>query len=79
MVQYEPMTKMILPSVKFSDIYSYMTREKHDEDGKRSHRLLDRAVAHFQAGDVQDIMFAEVTYQFFFTKFPLGVGCLCIA
>ena len=51
MVQYEPMTKMILPSVKFSDIYSYMTREKHDEDGKRCHRLLDRAVAHFQAGD----------------------------
>ena len=39
-----------------------MTRENHDEDGKRSNRLLDRAVAHFQAGDVQDIMFAKVIY-----------------
>ena len=51
-----------------------MTREKHDEDGKRSHCLLDRAVAHFQAGDVQDIMFAEVTYQFFSPTFPSGSG-----
>ena len=39
-----------------------MTREKHDEDGKRSNRLLDRADAHFQAGDTQDILFAKVTY-----------------
>ena len=51
-----------------------MTREKHDEDGKRSHRLLDRAVAHFQAEDVQDIMFIEVTNQFFSPNFSSGSG-----
>ena len=67
------------PNVQFDDIHQFLILRKRravgigmdlgegDEgDGDReirSYRTMDRAVSHFQAGDVQDIKLAEVCFQ----------------
>ncbi|XP_069100988.1 uncharacterized protein [Argopecten irradians] len=66
-INYSVLSLTTHPDIQFNDIYQFMIerrrpalREEQDERNVNSFRTMDRAVSHFQAGDVQDIKLAQI-------------------
>lgn len=62
-VAYESPGYSSIPTITFSDIYSYMIERPTTYGGTASNfKGLDRSVKHFEAGDVQDIKVSKVIF-----------------
>ncbi|XP_061195755.1 uncharacterized protein LOC133203981 [Saccostrea echinata] len=61
LASYITVTPTFMPQISFQQIYQHMILRK-TTDGKEvnNHRGLDRAIKHFEAGDISQVMIAQI-------------------
>ena len=66
-VSYSAISADVRPTVSFQEIYKHMIlRQTRSGKAIDNHKGLDKAVKHFETGDLSQIMTAQVTFRFIY-------------
>ena len=66
-VSYSAISADVRPTVSFQEIYKHMIlRQTRSGKAIDNHKGLDKAVKHFETGDLSQIMTAQVTFSFIY-------------